>query len=48
MAHLAGVVVQRVIVHRAVLPVLDFQEARTLGGASVLGCGGGRSLALRR
>lgn len=46
--HLAGVVVQRVIVDGAVLPVLDLEEAWTLGGASVLGCPGGRSLALRR
>lgn len=45
--HLAGVVVQRVIVDGAVFPVLDLEEAGTLRGASILGCLGGRSLALR-
>lgn len=47
-AHLAGVVVQRVIVDGAILPVFDLEKAWTLGGASVLGCSGGRSLVLWR
>lgn len=45
--HLAGVVMQRVIVDCAIFPVLDLEEAWTLGGASVLGCCCGWSLALR-
>lgn len=39
--HLTGVVMQRVIVDCAIFPVLDLEEAWTLGGASVLGCRGG-------
>lgn len=46
--HLAGAVVQCVAVNGAILPVLDLEEAGTLGGASVLGHLGGRSSALRQ